>query len=169
MNILKAVSFRLFFIKYSLWFKIKILLVDVNLNYKTDNNLIKVLQDINLEVQLKETLSIVGESGSGKTSLIMLIGGLEKATSGNIFFENDDISKVHTNEIGDIAISYEYAAREAEEQKKTFHDHVMHLTLHGILHLLGYDHQLESDAEYMELKEVNILSKFNIINPYKYE
>ena len=84
-------------------------------------------------------------------------------------FENDDISKVHTNEIGDIAISYEYGAREAEEQKKTFHDHVMHLTLHGILHLLGYDHQLESDAEYMELKEVNILSKFNIINPYKYE
>jgi len=84
-------------------------------------------------------------------------------------FENDDISKVYTNEIGDIAISYEYASREAEEQKKTFHDHVMHLTLHGILHLLGYDHQLESDAEYMELKEVNILSKFNIMNPYKYE
>ena len=84
-------------------------------------------------------------------------------------FENDDISKAYTNEIGDIAISYEYAAREAEEQKKTFHDHVMHLTLHGILHLLGYDHQLESDAEYMELKEVNILSKFNIMNPYKYE
>ena len=84
-------------------------------------------------------------------------------------FENDDISKAHTNEIGDIAISYEYAAREAKEQKKTFHDHVMHLTLHGILHLLGYDHQLESDAEYMELKEVNILSKFNIMNPYKYE
>jgi probable rRNA maturation factor len=84
-------------------------------------------------------------------------------------FENDDISKAHTNEIGDIAISYEYAAREAEEQKKTFHGHVMHLTLHGILHLLGYDHQLESDAEYMELKEVNILSKFNIMNPYKYE
>lgn len=84
-------------------------------------------------------------------------------------FENDDISRVHTNEIGDIAISYEYAIREAEEQKKTFHDHVMHLTLHGILHLLGYDHQLESDAEYMELKEVNILLKFNIMNPYKYE
>ena len=58
---------------------------------------------------------------------------------------------------------------ERPKNKKTFHDHVMHLTLHGILHLLGYDHQLESDAEYMELKEVNILSKFNIMNPYKYE
>ena len=77
-------------------------LVDVNLNYKTDNNLIKVLQDINLEVQLKETLSIIGESGSGKTSLIMLIGGLEKATSGNIFFENDDISKMEEDDISNI-------------------------------------------------------------------
>ena len=77
-------------------------LTDINLNYKTDNNLIKVLQDINLEVNLKETLSIVGESGSGKTSLIMLIGGLEKASSGKIFFENHDITNMGEDEISNI-------------------------------------------------------------------
>ena len=77
-------------------------LIDINLNYKTDNNLIKVLQDINLEVKLKETLSIVGESGSGKTSLIMLIGGLEKASSGKIFFENHDITNMGEDEISNI-------------------------------------------------------------------
>ena len=77
-------------------------LTDINLNYKIDNNLIKVLQDINLEVKLKETLSIVGESGSGKTSLIMLIGGLEKATSGKIFFENDEITNMSEDEISNI-------------------------------------------------------------------
>ena len=77
-------------------------LTDINLNYKTDNNLIKVLQDINLEVKLKETLSIVGESGSGKTSLIMLIGGLEKATSGKIFFENNEITNMSEDEISNI-------------------------------------------------------------------
>ena len=77
-------------------------LTDINLNYKTDNNLIKVLQDINLEVKLKETLSIVGESGSGKTSLIMLIGGLEKASSGKIFFENNDITNMSEDEISNI-------------------------------------------------------------------
>ena len=77
-------------------------LTDINLNYKTDNNLIKVLQDINLEVKLKETLSIVGESGSGKTSLIMLIGGLEKASSGKIFFENHDITNMGEDEISNI-------------------------------------------------------------------
>ncbi len=77
-------------------------LTDINLNYKTDNNLIKVLQDINIEVKLKETLSIVGESGSGKTSLIMLIGGLEKASSGKIFFENNEITKMSEDEISNI-------------------------------------------------------------------
>ena len=77
-------------------------LTDINLNYKTDNNLIKVLQDINLEVNLKETLSIVGESGSGKTSLIMLIGGLEKASSGKIFFENNEITNMSEDEISNI-------------------------------------------------------------------
>tara|TARA_Y100001935_G_scaffold44910_1_gene36852 strand:+ start:300 stop:965 length:666 start_codon:yes stop_codon:yes gene_type:complete len=77
-------------------------LTDINLNYKTDNDLIKVLQDINLEVKLKETLSIVGESGSGKTSLIMLIGGLEKASSGKIFFENNEITNMSEDEISNI-------------------------------------------------------------------
>ena len=77
-------------------------LTDINLNYKTDNNLIKVLQDINIEVKLKETLSIVGESGSGKTSLIMLIGGLEKASSGKIFFENNEITNMSEDEISNI-------------------------------------------------------------------
>ena len=77
-------------------------LIDINLNYKTDNNLIKVLQDINLEVKLKETLSIVGESGSGKTSLIMLIGGLEKASAGKIFFENNEITNMSEDEISNI-------------------------------------------------------------------
>jgi putative ABC transport system ATP-binding protein len=59
----------------------------VNLKYQTDKESIKVLKDIDLTTKKKDTISIVGESGSGKTSLIMLIGGLEKATSGKIFFK----------------------------------------------------------------------------------
>ena len=74
----------------------------VNLSYNTDNNLIKVLQDISLEVDHKDTVSIVGESGSGKTSLIMLIGGLEKATSGKIQFKEFEISKLNEDQISEI-------------------------------------------------------------------
>ena len=74
----------------------------VNLSYNTDNNLIKVLQDISLEVDHKDTVSIVGESGSGKTSLIMLIGGLEKATSGKIEFKEFEISNLNEDQISEI-------------------------------------------------------------------
>ena len=74
----------------------------INLSYNTDNNLIKVLQDVSLEVDHKDTVSIVGESGSGKTSLIMLIGGLEKATSGKIQFKEFEISNLNEDQISEI-------------------------------------------------------------------
>ena len=56
-------------------------LSNVSLNYTIDNNSINILKNISFEVDYKETISIVGESGSGKTSLIMLIGGLEKISA----------------------------------------------------------------------------------------
>lgn len=69
-------------------------------------------------------------------------------------------------ELGDIAIAYETCAREADEQSKTFEDHVTHLLIHGILHLLGYDHIRQADADLMEGLERRILAKLNIADPY---
>ena len=77
-------------------------LKNVNLKYQTGNELIKVLNKINLETKKNESISVVGESGSGKTSLIMLIGGLEKATSGKIYFENHEITKLNEDEVSKI-------------------------------------------------------------------
>ena len=77
-------------------------LKNVNLKYQTGNDLIKVLNNINLETKKNESISIVGESGSGKTSLIMLIGGLEKASSGKIYFENQEITKLNEDEVSKI-------------------------------------------------------------------
>jgi putative ABC transport system ATP-binding protein len=77
-------------------------LKNINLKYQTGNDTIKVLKNINLETNKNEFISIIGESGSGKTSLIMLIGGLEKATSGKIFFENQEISKMSEDEVSKI-------------------------------------------------------------------
>ena len=74
----------------------------VNLKYKTGRDNIRVLKDVNLTTKKKETISIVGESGSGKTSLIMLIGGLEKATSGKIFFQNHELTKLSEDEVSEI-------------------------------------------------------------------
>jgi putative ABC transport system ATP-binding protein len=74
----------------------------VNLKYQTDKESIKVLKDIDLTTKKKDTISIVGESGSGKTSLIMLIGGLEKATSGKIFFQDQEITALSEDQVSEI-------------------------------------------------------------------
>jgi len=74
----------------------------INLKYQTGKDNISVLKDINLNTKKKETISIVGESGSGKTSLIMLIGGLERATSGKIFFEDQELTKLDEDQISEI-------------------------------------------------------------------
>jgi putative ABC transport system ATP-binding protein len=74
----------------------------VNLKYQTDKESIKVLKDIDLTTKKKDTISIVGESGSGKTSLIMLIGGLEKATSGKIFFQDQEITAFSEDQVSEI-------------------------------------------------------------------
>jgi putative ABC transport system ATP-binding protein len=74
----------------------------VNLKYQTDKESIKVLKDIDLTTKKKDTISIVGESGSGKTSLIMLIGGLEKATSGKIFFQDQEITALSEDDVSEI-------------------------------------------------------------------
>jgi probable rRNA maturation factor len=87
-------------------------------------------------------------------------------TTNVLSFQSDDISIKHTKNIGDIAISSEYVEREAVEEGKFFEDHMIHMLAHGVYHILGYDHQNEETALIMENKEINILNKININNPY---
>ena len=89
-------------IKNILFMNTLLKLQNINLKYQNDKKNLKVLNNINLTVKKKETISIVGESGSGKTSLIMLIGGLEKATSGKIYFNNKDLTNLSEDKISEI-------------------------------------------------------------------
>ncbi|MDR0631912.1 MAG: rRNA maturation RNase YbeY [Holosporaceae bacterium] len=68
--------------------------------------------------------------------------------------------------LGSIALAFETTKRESLEQKKSFHDHLKHLIVHSLLHLLRYDHANENEAEQMEMLEVDILKKMNVKNPY---
>ena len=68
--------------------------------------------------------------------------------------------------LGDIAIAWETCAREAGEQDKPMVDHVTHLIVHGMLHLLGYDHVEDEDAALMEGLEVRILASLGVSDPY---
>ena len=68
--------------------------------------------------------------------------------------------------LGDVAIAYGVTAREAQEVGKSIHDHALHLTVHGVLHLLGYDHESAREARIMEPLEIAILAKLGIADPY---
>jgi probable rRNA maturation factor len=69
-------------------------------------------------------------------------------------------------ELGDVAIAYDTCAREAAEAGRPLPDHALHLLVHGTLHLLGFDHERDADAELMEGLETEILSSLGVADPY---
>ncbi|MBS4047654.1 MAG: rRNA maturation RNase YbeY [Alphaproteobacteria bacterium] len=69
--------------------------------------------------------------------------------------------------LGDVALGLATCRREAREQKKTLADHVTHLVVHGVLHLIGYDHMDDEQAEAMEPLETQILAGMGIADPYR--
>lgn len=69
-------------------------------------------------------------------------------------------------ELGDIAIAYDTCATEAEAAGRPLRDHVLHLMIHGTLHLLGFDHERDADAALMEGIETEVLGKLGVADPY---
>ena len=76
-----------------------------------------------------------------------------------------DIQKI-SGELGDIAMSLTYIQSESQNLNRDLEDHMMHLLAHGILHLLGFDHTADHDANMMEGQEIKYLEFFKIANPY---
>jgi probable rRNA maturation factor len=68
--------------------------------------------------------------------------------------------------LGDIVIAYETLERECRAENKQFLHHLAHLAVHGFLHLMGYDHQTDSEADDMERIEISILSRLQVPDPY---
>ena len=69
--------------------------------------------------------------------------------------------------LGDLVLAYGVCAAEAEAQGKTLGDHLSHLTVHGVLHLLGRDHESDAEAEEMEAEERTILASLGVADPYR--
>ncbi|MCH9645253.1 MAG: rRNA maturation RNase YbeY [Proteobacteria bacterium] len=90
----------------------------------------------------------------------------DKATN-VLSFPSDLPIEIEEAILGDVVICIEVVAEEAQAQGKTFENHLLHMAIHGTLHLMGYDHIEESDAEKMESLEVKILEKIQISNPYQ--
>jgi probable rRNA maturation factor len=82
--------------------------------------------------------------------------------------QNVKLPRGEIKPLGDIALAYETVLREAEAGKLTLKAHTTHLIVHGVLHLLGFDHIDPAEAEVMEARETKILKKLGIADPYAY-
>jgi probable rRNA maturation factor len=91
--------------------------------------------------------------------------GMDKPTNVLSFPGPEPLELAHV--LGDIAIAYETVAREAKEQGKPLPDHLCHMIVHGFLHLLGYDHETDEEAEAMEADEVRVLKRMGVADPYR--
>jgi probable rRNA maturation factor len=90
----------------------------------------------------------------------------DKATNVLSFPAPQDLVMGESLVLGDLALSYETVLRESEIEEKKIVDHLSHLIIHGFLHLLGFDHETESEAEEMEWIERRSLAKIGIMDPY---
>jgi probable rRNA maturation factor len=91
--------------------------------------------------------------------------GNDKATN-VLSFPAPDSPPGDTKFLGDVVFALETIRREAEDEQKLFERHLAHLAVHGALHLLGFDHASDQDAEAMEARERQILARLGISDPY---
>ena len=128
-----------------------------------------------IERSVIKALDIAGYKKHTEVSLVLadddFVQDLNKRYRGKdkptnvLSFEQDEDEYLMS--LGDVIFAYQTIAREADEQGKDFQDHLSHLAVHGTLHLLGYDHETDKEAEEMEALEIKILQALDINNPYE--
>lgn len=116
------------------------------------------------------------ETGEGEVSILLTndaqIRELNRTYRGKdkptnvLSFPSEDKTESGARFYGDIALAYETLNREAAEEGKRLDAHLSHLVVHGVLHLLGFDHDNERDAEAMEARETKIVTRLGFADPY---
>ena len=106
-----------------------------------------------------DELSILLTSNKNIAALNKKFRNIDKATN-ILSFKSDE------PHLGDIVLSYEFISAELVQQRKNLDEHLSHLIIHGILHLLDFDHENDTNAIEMEEIEINIMSNLGYKNPY---
>lgn len=128
-----------------------------------------VLQTLIPDTQKRFELSILLTDDKEIQTLNARYRQQNKPTNVLSFESGIDLSAAHGAIIplGDLVFSFDNLVKEAKEQHKPFDHHFIHLCIHGLLHLFGFDHQVDDEAEIMESLEAQILERFfQIPNPY---
>ena len=110
-------------------------------------------------------LSLLLTDDAGVRELNRTWRGLDKPTNVLSFSGSGPSSPDGVRHLGDIALAFETLAREAAEEQKSFENHATHLVVHGVLHLLGLDHDTDWEAEAMEALEIAALARLGIADP----
>jgi len=121
--------------------------------------------------------TVLGSSARNRELSVLLVGarrsralnaryrGRDKSTN-VLSFPAPDVATRNSGALGDLVICPAVLQAEARRQHKRVREHWAHMVVHGLLHLLGYDHERERDAQRMERREVRVLRRLGIANPY---
>lgn len=118
----------------------------------------------NLDDDFELTIRIVDETESAQLNETYRH---KKGATNILSFPFEVPEGVELNLLGDLVICAPVLQREATEQSKPLHNHWAHIVMHGTLHLLGYDHIEDEEAQEMEAKEIALLQTLSIPNPYE--
>jgi probable rRNA maturation factor len=126
----------------------------------------RILQSVLIQLDKGDSELLIRFVDSAEIQQLNKIYRHQDKTTNVLSFPSDLPIEIDEEILGDVVICNEIVAKEAKMQQKTFNNHLIHMAIHGTLHLLGFDHIEGSEAEKMESLEVEILEKFNINNPY---
>jgi len=152
-------------------------LVDYQLAYDLNDDIAKAIPPLS-DIETWATTVLVSEA-TGEQEITVRVTDEEESQTLNAEYRGKDSPTnvlsfpfeappgMTLNLLGDLVICAPVIMREAKEQNKAPSHHYAHMIVHGILHLLGYDHIDDADAEQMEAKEIRILATLGIDDPYK--
>ena len=148
-------------ITLSLWDEILI----NDFHKKLNKILNEIYEQIDLVYNNSKTLISISFSGDKKIMELNSCFRKKKSATNVLSFPSNNKFN-NTLFLGDIIFSIETILKEAKRDNKTVENHLIHLFIHAVLHLLGYDHETEEQAKKMENLEIQILSNLQIDNPY---
>ncbi len=118
-----------------------------------------------MEIAAPAELSVLLTNDKEQRALNKKWRGQDKTTNVLSFAQIEPFAPLE-GLLGDIVLARETVSGQAQRQQKPFHDHLTHLVVHGFLHILGYDHHTDTQAEQMQGLETRVLARLGIDDPY---